>query len=208
MTIYIINYVRVYGKNEDLRKFKRDVASGYSDFSFAKIVPPPEEPPEYVEDPFGENYSDWTNWLYKHWGTLQSALDVELKNESNHLRYRIDTVSTPPLPIYHKLIETYTELNFEIVIYDEFVNWKFVLTTEQGQYTEDSLDYIKFVPLGNNQTKFLHYRGDVVTNTLKVIREQVFDESTKIDFFAASVLSDSNDIKVKTDDTYSDDGLQ
>jgi len=195
------NEMRVYGNKKELIKFKADVyGNGDSYFSFNKIKPEPKDTSAFAK----ERLSNWHDWHFKNWGSDGNACEVKLSDEGDHLIYKFYTINNAPFEIYFTIIETYTGLSFNMDVWEPQNDWGYELESEYGQYTKFIEEYIEFVPWRNDQYKILHYRKDLLKNTLQVFKEEIFDEPKTKDLPAATDDSDSKDLPVATDDLEDD----
>ena len=97
MSNWVYNYMKVYGEDEELKKFKENVALNDDVvFSFKKFIERPEDTSSWA----AEGFPGWYIWGLKNWGTKWDCWDAELSEEKDHLAYKFITAYNLPYPIY------------------------------------------------------------------------------------------------------------
>ena len=82
------NEIYVYGKKEDLKKFKAEVAGeDGSSFCFERIMPTPEDIPQTLDS----HYSSKQLWRAKNWGTMFGGDILKLVDHGSYLYYSFGT---------------------------------------------------------------------------------------------------------------------
>ena len=120
MSNWVYNYIKVYGKDEELKKFKEDVALNNDIvFSFEKFVARPEDTSSWA----ASGIPGWYMWGLENWGTKWDCWDSELNEKKDHLEYKFITAWDAPYPIYDTMIEKYKKLNFNIDIWESVNYW-------------------------------------------------------------------------------------
>jgi hypothetical protein len=67
---------------------------------------------------------NWYGWSVANWGTKWNAYQFHVVSQTEHdLEFRFDTAWSPPEPIFEKICETYPDIAFHIVCYDEGSNF-------------------------------------------------------------------------------------
>jgi hypothetical protein len=147
MPNWVYNYVNVYGKEKDLKKFKEDVAlNDEIVFSFNKFIAMPEDTSSWAT----EDNPGWYNWAVKNWGTIWDCEDSVLNEEKDLLEYEFATAWNGPHEIYDKMIKTYKKLNFEIGLWESINFWGEQLAASGGKYTQPTFHKPGVVQLKKN----------------------------------------------------------
>ena len=85
---------------------------------------------------------DWYDWAISHWGTKWDAYNQYFEEYEDKLIYTFDTAWSVPEPVYTKLFEDFTGLNFTIKYFDEGHGFWGVLIVESGDVIDwrDSIE--------------------------------------------------------------------
>ena len=160
--------LRVYGKRQDLDKFKSSIKSTNEDhvIDFNKIIPMPEDLSKWDE---GERGSGKYHWTLKHWGAMYGSFGSMLVDEGDHLYYLITTVCDPPFPIYDTLISMYPTLDFHIIGVEGQAYKTVDILSKQGNITE----YIRWTYTSvwclNNECIDHYLKTNYVNGKLQVV---------------------------------------
>lgn len=176
--IFYDNKMKVVGNSEKLDKFKSDLDGNHENgpLSFQNVLPEPQDTSEW-EDGY---YSSSGNWRFENWGCPYDAVCPKVKDEGEYLYYTFDTDRNIPIPIYQLLVDKYSALNFEIHI-NRIIDWniddmvEIELDFKNGELVKNIRMYKKYVPWRNEQAKELHYKEDLLKNTLQVYKEEIFE---------------------------------
>ena len=113
MRSWFHNYIKVYGKEEELKKFKKDVALNDDVvFSFEEFLARHEDTLCWA----GEGYQGLYILGSKNRRAKLDCWDAELVEGRDQLSYKFITAHDMLEPTYDKMIETYKKLRFEIHI--------------------------------------------------------------------------------------------
>ena len=102
MPNWVQNVVKIKSNDKVLLNSVKDFLSeGDNLFNFSKIIPMPEDEP------------DWYNWNISNWGTKWNASDAELSVDSNDsvITYCYNTAWAPALPVLVKLTTLYPTIS-------------------------------------------------------------------------------------------------
>ena len=133
MSNRVYNYIKVYGKDENLKKFKEDVAlNDEVVFSFNKFIVKPEDTTDWAED----GTPGWYMWGIANWSTKCDCWDAQLSEEKDHLVYEFTTASDIPDLIYENMVRKYKKLDFKIDAWDSVRLWKFEAFASGGEFTK------------------------------------------------------------------------
>jgi len=188
MSNWVYNYFRVYGKDEDLKKFKENVAlNKEAVFSFNKFEIRPEDTSSWADD----GIPGWYMWGLENWGTKWDCWDVELKEEKGFLDYKFITACNPPYPIYERIIDSYRNLDFKIDIWESVNYWTVEIATSGGEYIKYHFQYWDSIHWKNNLYIHFEYIEDVLNdNKIEIINSEIYKKDENLT--ASMNLSGSN----------------
>jgi len=161
MANFVYNYIEVYGKEDDLKKFKRDVAlNDETVFSFNKIIPMPENTSSWAVSGMPSSYA----WGLEHWGTEYDCGFSELNEENNHLAYEFTTHWTAPQVFFEKIIHIYIKLTFKIHYFESTNNWSGDISASGGEITKYYFSHSDYVHWKDNLFIGFDYSQDVLND--------------------------------------------
>jgi hypothetical protein len=188
MPNWVYNYIKVHGKDEELKNFKEDVALNNDVvFSFEKFEAKPEDTSSWA----AEGFPGWYIWGLEKWGTKWDCWDSKLNEEKDYLKYKFITAWNAPYPIYEKMIETYKKLNFNIDVWESVNYWTVEITTSGGEYTKYNFQDTALVHWKKNLYIDFEYIEDVLNdNNIEIIKSEIYKKDENL---TASIrLSGSN----------------
>lgn len=188
MSNWVYNYFRVYGKDEDLKIFKADVAlNDETVFSFNKFKIRPEDTSSWADD----GIPGWYMWGLENWGTKWDCWDAELKKENGFLDYKFITAWNPPYPIYERIIDSYRNLDFKIDIWESVNYWTVEISTSGGEYIKYHFQDRDSVHWKKNLYIDFEYIEDVLNdNKIEIIKAEIYKKDENLT--ASMNLSGSN----------------
>lgn len=172
MSNWVFNKMYVYGEKQKLKEFKDYVAAkDKSVISFEKMIPRPNDTSSWAKG----NVPGWYKWGLENWGTKWDAWDTELTIENDHLFYQFITAWSAPIPIYDKLIDMFTELDFVISVWESVNYWTVNIETCKGQYTKYIYEDSDMILWKNNLYATFEYSQDIVTDTHEILKAEFYE---------------------------------
>lgn len=174
MSNEVSNYIKIYGKEKDLKKFKESVA--FNDeivFSINKFVGRPEDTSSWAASGMPDLYVRW----HENWGTKWACWDTELNEEKDHLEYKFITAWDAPYPIYETVIENYNKLNFEIDAYNPWQEWAIEIATSGGEFIKYIVHDRDFVQWTKEYHICIEFTKDVLNdNAVKYFNSYLYKD--------------------------------
>jgi hypothetical protein len=172
MAIEYGNEIRVYGNRKNLDQFKVDMVGDRENgpISFQNIIPEPRDTSNY-KDEYG---SGSVNWKKQNWGCPWDADGAEMNDEGEFLVYSFGTRWSEPDGIYDKIIQKYSELDFEIRDSNDCNFGVHECTSIKGKITKNLYFYWEWITWRDGKNKDILYRKDLLKDTLKVVEEHIF----------------------------------
>jgi hypothetical protein len=172
MAIGYYNEVKIHGSRKDLFNFGSDMAGNRENgpLSFKNIIPEPQDTSNY-KDEYG---SGSARWKIQNWGCPFDAIGAKMKDEGEFIVYSFGTRRSSPDGIYNKLIEKYSELDFEIYYSNDCTFGVYECTSQKGKITNKFYFYWECITWRDGKYKDMLYREDLLNDTLKVVEEHIF----------------------------------
>ena len=176
----VSNHIKVYGNEEELNKFKEDVAlNDEFDFSFNKFIGRPEDTASWVASGMPDLYVR----EYENWKTKWDCWDTELNEEKDHLEYKFITDWDAPYPIYETVIENYNKLNFEIDACDPWKEWAIEIVASGGEFKKYKVHGRDFVQWTKDYCICIEFTKDVLNNNaIKYLNSYLYKEEVHPSF--------------------------
>jgi len=167
-----------------LNKFYLDNKTEENELDFNCICPIPSElqstsspnkDNEAIQKELIDKYghADWYSWSCSNWGTKWNAGEVDFDNTGTQLSYTFQTAWNPPNAWFSKLIEKYSEFDFNLEFeepgmdYGGYINYTDQILSEEtyslGTHIWENCDQ------------------DMVHNTIVEVIEENIDEQPDID---------------------------
>jgi hypothetical protein len=169
MSVEYYNELTVHGSRKNLDIFKIDMAGNWENgpLSFHNIMQEPKNVSK-LEDKYQ------LEWRGLNWGCLWDAYGTTMYDELEKFVYTFITRNSAPGGIYDKLIEKYSELDFDIYITNDFNSSISELAYRKGKLTQNYYFYWKYVSLKDGKSKDILYREDLINNNSNIVEEHIF----------------------------------
>ena len=172
MAIAYSNEMKVYGSRKKLFNFGSDMAGNHENgpLSFQNVIPEPQDTSKWES----ENRSGSDRWKLRNWGCPRNAIGAEIKDKGDSFVYSFGTRWSTPDGIYEKLIEKYSELDFEISFSDDCTFSVNEFVSRKGKITNKFYFYWQCITWRDGKYKDMLYRQDFLNDTLQVVEEHIF----------------------------------